>query len=242
MTIFNTRGLVLRVVKYGETSVIVTMLTSLFGIRSYMVNGVRTAKKSRMAHFFQPAALLELQVYNHELRNLQRIKEVGWAYLYRNVFCDVVQNTVAQYMVELLTRSVTEPEGNEWLFDFSMEALIQLDTAHGKIVANFPLFFAARLPHFLGFEITNNYTEETPLFAIREGKFIAIPAVPVECATEMQSIWIHEILSAHQPQNLDLPLNRDSRRQLLDVLHAFYRWHVPGMGNMKTPSILTQIL
>jgi DNA repair protein RecO (recombination protein O) len=39
----KTKGLVLRAVKYGETSLVVTMFTELFGVQSYMVNGVRTA-------------------------------------------------------------------------------------------------------------------------------------------------------------------------------------------------------
>ncbi len=40
MTLHNTKGIVLRTVKYGETSVIVTIFTELFGIQSYIVNGV----------------------------------------------------------------------------------------------------------------------------------------------------------------------------------------------------------
>ena len=41
----KTKGIVLRTVKYGETSLVVIMFTELFGIQTYMVNGVRSAKK-----------------------------------------------------------------------------------------------------------------------------------------------------------------------------------------------------
>ena len=41
--VHKTKGIVLRTVKYGETSVIVTILTELFGLQSYLVNGVRTS-------------------------------------------------------------------------------------------------------------------------------------------------------------------------------------------------------
>ena len=37
----KTKGIVLRTVKYGETSIIVTIFTELFGIQSYLVNGVQ---------------------------------------------------------------------------------------------------------------------------------------------------------------------------------------------------------
>ena len=81
--VHNTKGIVLRVVKYGETSVIVTIYTELFGIQSYIVNGVRTTSKkgASKASLFQPAAILDLIVYHNELKNLQRIKESRWSAL-----------------------------------------------------------------------------------------------------------------------------------------------------------------
>ena len=39
--LFKTKGIVMRAVKYGETSLVVTIFTELFGMQTYMVNGVR---------------------------------------------------------------------------------------------------------------------------------------------------------------------------------------------------------
>src|SRR5882724_4224239 len=82
--IHKTKGIVLRTVKYGETSVIVTIFTELFGVQSYLVNGVRTSSKkgSGKANLFQPGAILDMVVYHNELKNLNRIKEFKWDYLY----------------------------------------------------------------------------------------------------------------------------------------------------------------
>ena len=97
----KTKGIVLRVVKYGETSLIVTMFTELFGLQSYLINGVRTSTKkgSGKANLFQPTAILELVVYHNELKQLNRIKEFRWAYLYEHVFSDVPKNAVALFMI-----------------------------------------------------------------------------------------------------------------------------------------------
>jgi DNA repair protein RecO (recombination protein O) len=100
--IHSTKGIVLRTVKYGETSVIASIFTELFGVQSYMVNGVRTSGKTSKAHFFQPASILELQVYHNDLKNLQRIKDLKWSVLYKNIFSDITKNSVALFMVELL--------------------------------------------------------------------------------------------------------------------------------------------
>ena len=100
----KTKGIVLRTVKYGETSLIVTMFTELFGLQSYLVNGVRTSTKkgSGKANLFQPTAILDLVVYHNELKHLNRIKEFRWHFLYQHIFSDVPKNAVALFMIELL--------------------------------------------------------------------------------------------------------------------------------------------
>ena len=76
----KTKGIVLRVVKYGETSLVVTIFTELFGVQSYIVSGVRTSTKkgTGKANLFQPTAILDLVVYHNELKHLNRIKEFKW--------------------------------------------------------------------------------------------------------------------------------------------------------------------
>src|SRR3569833_24187 len=103
MQLHKTKGMVLRTVKYGDTSLIVTVYTELFGIQSYIVSGVRTFTKKGpgKANLFQPTAILDLVVYHNDLKHLQRIKEFKWDYLYKNLFFDVIKNAVALFMVEL---------------------------------------------------------------------------------------------------------------------------------------------
>src|SRR5687768_7873420 len=146
----KTKGIVIRTVKYGETSVIVSIYTELFGIQSYIVNGVRTFSKSGSgrANLFQPAAILELVVYHNELKNIQRLKEFRWGYLYKTLFFDVIKNSVALYMVELMQKSLKQPEPNPELFHFLEDAFLHLDESDEAIVANYPLFFSLHLPSF----------------------------------------------------------------------------------------------
>src|SRR5580658_5066580 len=106
MQLHKTKGIVLKIVKYGETSLITTVYTELFGIQSYLVNGVRSSSRKGpgKANLFKPAAILDLLVYHNDLKNLQRIREFTWAILYKNVFSDILQNAVALFMVELLQK------------------------------------------------------------------------------------------------------------------------------------------
>ncbi len=147
----KTRGIVLRTVKYGETSLIVTIFTELFGVQSYIVNGVRTSTKkgTGKANLFQPTAILDLVIYHNELKHLNRIKEFKWHYLYKHIFSDVPKNAVALFMIELVTKCLKQPEPNPELFEFCEDAFIHLDESSGSVMANFPLFFACIFRLFL---------------------------------------------------------------------------------------------
>src|SRR4051794_14343326 len=110
--IHKTKGIVLRSVKYGETSLVVTVFTELFGLQSYLVNGVRTIPKkgTAKANLFQPSSILDLVAYHNDFKNLQRLKEFRWAFLYQHVLSDIRKNAVAMFLIELLGKCLKEPE------------------------------------------------------------------------------------------------------------------------------------
>jgi DNA repair protein RecO (recombination protein O) len=173
----KTKGIVLRTVKYGETSIIVTIFTEMFGIQSYIVNGVRasTKKGAGKANLFQPSAILDLIVYHNELRNLQRIKEFKWSFLYQHILSDIKKNAVALFMVELLTKCLKQPEANEDLFHFAEDAFLHLDESNEMVTANFPLFFALHLAVFFGVlpnPLKGTFQDSENLyFDLKEGNF-----------------------------------------------------------------------
>ena len=162
--IYSTRGIVLRQVKYGETSIVATIYTEIFGIQSYLVNGVRTQSKTSKAALFQPSSLLDMQVYHNELKNLQRIKELKWSVLYHNILSDVTRNSVALYMVEVLHKCLKQQEAYADLFHFCEDAFIQLDGSNDEVAANFPLYFSIQLAQFFGIQLQDNYSEKRNIF------------------------------------------------------------------------------
>lgn len=242
--IYPTKGIVLRTIKFGETSLIVNIFTELFGVQSYLVNGIRTAKKSASkASLFQPTSLLEMEVYHNELKNLQRIKEFSWSYLYVNILSDVTKNAVGIYMVELLQKCLKQPENNTELFQFAETAFIQLDTAGEPITANYPLYFSVKLLFFFGVGIRNNYSEERSVLDLQEGIFMPIVPAHSYYVEGIYSYYISQLLKADNPADLSLlKLNKIARRELLIALQTFYALHFQEFGLMKTLPILQEIL
>ncbi|HYJ37673.1 MAG TPA: DNA repair protein RecO [Chitinophagaceae bacterium] len=244
--LYNTKGIVLRSIKYGETSLIVNIYTELFGIQSYLINGVRKASKrtTGSAASFQPAALLELVVYHNELKQLQRIKEFQWAYLYEHVFFDVKKNAVALFMVELLQKSFKQPEKNEELFYFIEDAFIHLDKAEEAVVANFPLYFALHLTVFFGFRIEDNSHHKGNLILdLEEGVFTSSYPSHQHYLEGLLAETTALILKTMQPAELEhIKLNQATRRQLLQAYEDFYALHLPEFGRLKTLPVLQELL
>jgi DNA repair protein RecO (recombination protein O) len=241
--IYSTKGIVLRTVKYGETSLIAAIFTEMFGIQSYIVNGARSQNKTSKAHFFQPSSILEMQVYHSELKNLQRIKDLSWSYLYRNILSDVTKNAVALYMVELLQKCLKQPEPNSDLFHFCETAFLQLDSSDIEITANFPLYFCMQLALFFGFRLQNNYSDERNLFNCREGNF-ANKILPNDYFVEAGiSYHISRLLKVSQPSDLlEIKLNKNIRKTILYALENYYAFHIPEFGVMKTLPVLHELL
>jgi DNA repair protein RecO (recombination protein O) len=232
-------------VKYGETSLIVTMFTELFGLQSYLVNGVRTSSKtgSGKANLFQPTAILDLVVYHNELKHLNRIKEFKWSYLYQHIFSDVPKNAVALFMIELLTKCLKQPEANPELFEFCEDAFIHLDESSGPVMANFPLFFALHLPVFFGFRITDEYSDNNSIVDLQEGMFVPERPDHFHFLEGKQAEVTSELLKMMQPEELEqLKLNHDFRRQLLFAYETYYALHIQDFGTMKTLPVLREVL
>ena len=246
----STKGIVLRTVKFGETSIIVLVFTEKFGVQSYLVNGVRisTKKGSGKANLFQPTAILDLVVYHHETKNLQRIKEFKWSHLYQHIFSDVPKNAVALFMVELLTKCLKQPEANADLFLFCEDAFIHLDESTGSVTANFPLFFALHLTNFFGLRPTNhpngaNMASGNLILDLKEGQFTnSIPGHPHFIEGKYAEIT-SELLKVMQPEELeDIKLNQDFRRQLLQAFETYYTLHIQDFGTLKTLPVLKELL
>ena len=241
--IHATKGIVLRIIKYGETSVIASIFTELFGIQSYIVNGVRTQGKTSKAHFFQPSSILEMQVYHNELKNLQRIKDLRWGYLYKNVLSNVTKNSVALYMVELLQKSLKQPEANADLFHFCEDAFMQLDIAGNEVTANFPIYFAVQLAYFFGLRIQDNYSAERNLFNISEGNFTNKSLSNDNFLEADTSAFFSQFLKVLQPEELkEIKLNKSIRRTILSVLENYYIFHIAEFSSLKTLPVLHELL
>ncbi|MEQ1552838.1 MAG: DNA repair protein RecO [Ferruginibacter sp.] len=241
---FKTKAIILRTTKYGETSLVVTAFTELFGVQTYMVNGVRTSKKTGLkAALYQPASLVDMEVYHNEKSTMHRIRECNNSFLFANVLTNVVKNSIAVFMMELLHKLLKQPEQNSDLFYFCEDVLIHLDSATNNVSANFPLFFSLQLSHFFGFKIDDNFSESNCFLNLQEGYFE--PAAPNHAyfLHGENAIITSDFLKIRNPTEMgQIKLNHLKRRELLAKYMDYYALHIQDFGQMKTLFVMQEVL
>src|SRR6201999_4495650 len=143
--------------------------------------------------------------------------------LYQHLLSNVIKNSIASYMVELLQKCLKQPETNADLFYFCEDALLQLDTASKSVTANFALYFALHLAHFFGFRINDDYTEEQTILDLAEGNFVAERPVHLNFLEGEYAQLTSQLLRVMQPHELEyFKLNQDTRRKLLLYYEDYY--------------------
>lgn len=241
----KTKGLVLRAVKYGDTSLVVAVFTELFGLQSYIVSGVRksTKKGSGPANLFQPGALLDLVVYHSSSKSLQRIKEFQWSSLYIDLYASVPKHSVCLFMMELLQRSLKQPEPNPDLFYFVEDCLLALDKSSDAVVANMPLFFSIHVAHFFGYRLVDEREEADSWLDLREGQFTSVAPIHPDRLEPTDASVVLQLLRVMHPDELaEIRLNREVRRRLLQSMELYYQLHQPDFGSLRSLPVLRAVL
>lgn len=238
--IYKGRGVVLHTLKYGDSSLIVYLLTDVGGRRSYMVQGARsrTGHGSKFA-LFQPAFPVEFEGLESTRMEMHRFKEVRAGFTLRDIPFDVRKSTIALFMAEVLYRLVRESEPNEALFGFVWNSVGALD-AMGGGVADFHLWFLANLSRFLGFCPGNEY-EEGAWFDMHEGLYTPVRPAHSGCMTQECTRILGEMVGREVDVLGTLGLNRRQRVDFLNAMLAYFGYHLDAISAVQSVRILREV-
>ena len=104
---------------------------------------------------------------------------------------------------------------------------------------NLHIYFLIELTKYIGFEPKNNYSIRTPYFDCREGQYTFNSlSLPLGLSKE-DSFLFSEFLKIN---SLKTNLSNLQRQQLLEILLAYYRLHIPGFNDIKSLEVLKEVL
>lgn len=234
----KTEGIVLKTVKYSESSVIATIFTKKFGSLSFIVQGLRSSKNKQKGNLIQSGNILQLEIYLKEQRNLNRIKEYSTAYIYTNA--NFIKQSILIFCIELISKCVKEHEVNERLYDYVSLFLIELDKDEHSI-ENKPLYFLLETASILGFEFSMQNILNGKYFNLERGKFEDVPTSTQSNLNENETLLLKKLIAVYYDKN-ELKFNSTERKILLEKLILYFRWHIPDFTDLKSPAVLHEVL
>lgn len=124
--IVTTSAVVLRSVKFQESSRIVTFYTEQFGRLAGIVKGARKSA-GRFGSSLQPMSQVSVVVYRKAGREVQTVSQCDLTVAYRRIPLELERMAVGLQMVELVTMITHDEEENRPLFDLLSGSLCALD-------------------------------------------------------------------------------------------------------------------
>jgi DNA repair protein RecO (recombination protein O) len=238
--LINSTGIILRSVKYSETSLILDIYTRAFGLKTYIVNGARKKNSALGAALLQVSNIVEIVAYNKENTKINRIKEVRISKVFSKLSFDIQRFSVALLILEILNKSVKDIVANEKLFDFVENILLFIDQ-NDVPPKNLHISALCEISKFLGFAPENNYAEKTCFFDLREGKFTEYKPLHNDFIEEPVSKYLHTILTNDFLQVEQMYFPRNFKHQLLEKLILYYKIHLTNFGMIKTYEVFKNI-
>ncbi len=237
----KTKGIVLRTIKYRESSLICQIYTLEMGLRSYIVSGVKSSKGRSKSAYFHPLSILRLVVYDKENADLNRIKEFELDTVFQNIPFDVVKGACALFMTEVLRSVLIEKNSNTEVYAFVEKQIHILEHATSRQLTVAPLLFLIGLADVLGFCPDGRDYKEDSFLDMREGLFVMHTPLHTDYFDKEESKAISQMLSVHH-DIAQLELKKSIRNVLRAKLLQYFKVHIDSFRDIQSDKILSQVL
>ncbi len=238
--ITKTRGIVLRSVRFGESSLIVDVLTKSSGRVSFMVHIPKTSKGKIKKQYFQPMTLLDFEYDFRQRSNLQRIKDVRVSLPYSSIPIDPAKSCISLFLSEFIYYATRNEQENPTLFTYISTSLEWLDNAYEDF-ANFHLVFMMRLGKFLGF---HPFLEDfTPgcFFDLRNGCFTLSMPLHTDFLNAADAGYLYNLMRMNFDTMKLFKLSHDDRNRITEIVLRYYKLHLPNMPELQSFDILREV-
>lgn len=240
----ETGAIVLKQVKYGETSLIVTLYTAVFGLQHYLVQGVRSTKSTSLkANLFRPGNIIQAVVYHQPNKNLQRIKEASILYLDQSTSNHIVKNGMILYLVELIQKSIVDAEPNPEIYEWIVDCIRNIDTYSIGAIANYPIVYTLQWCTLCGIGISFENSLAQQFFDLQRSEFVESSAIHHAHYLHADEIKILQQLQHATVDNAYLvKTNGQQRHLILTQLIQFIRFHISDMPAIHSVDILHTLM
>ena len=243
----KSRAIVLHTTRQGDSSLVVHVLDAATGRQGFYLRGLGKSRKGSAAAAFHPLSVLEAVTASTPRSSLLYLREIEPLFPLNGIRTDIRKSATAQFVCEVLWRTLRTGDGDPELFAWLVEAIAALEAAPG--IANFAAWWLVGYSARMGFRPEDNWSEEAPVFDIISGRFqpgfgwsvphgqkepdgesalrrqnlrLAGTTGSGQCFSPEESLLLHRMLTLPFEEAMALPLSAARRngfsRRMIDYL------------------------
>jgi DNA repair protein RecO (recombination protein O) len=237
----TTEGIVLRTVKFRDTSLIADVFTRTLGLKTYIINGVFRNKPKYAPSMLELGCVLDMVVYNREGKNINRVKELKSA-IYPNLSIGNIHRlAVKMFIVELTRKTIRTDEVQMEIYDFLRSCIWSIEDS-SKSFSNIHLYYMVCLLDLVGLSPDLSDWPKYKILHIQEGRLIAEePEIGMFIPSHIVASII-ELLQGHKEHLEEVKLGKEQRRAIIEHLMLYYIYHIDKFPHLNTYSIYKQLL
>lgn len=233
----KTLGIVIKVIKYGESSAICHIYTQEFGLIGFHIPAVFNGKgKGKIkSAYLQALQLLEISFNYNKTKNLQSLSEASCPFIFNITH---YQNQAFYHVTcELIQQTLKENEINLPLFKYIQQSLLPS--------INEPLHYWAlpstmvNLLYFHGCAPNISTYKSHSFLDLQEGVFRTQFLSLKNVANETSSAAIYLLLKEEKDK---LPLDSKLRTEVIDDLERYFRYHINEHLELKSRAIWGEVM
>lgn len=250
MSLEKTEGIVVRKIRWHETSNIVTSYTKDFGKIKLLAKGV-FRPKSKLTGSLELFSLVAFVFYKREKTELYTLGSADLLTSFSGISEDIKRYAIASAGMELLDRLITGEESNPRIFKLSVKFLAEVESADEKDLEPLLWAYALKLSVYLGYGpkidkcvvCGKRYTSGFFLFSLERGGIVCDrcaqkDALYLRLSKESLN-WLKKIQNHDFPGNFKISLK--SLKEIRSFILDFLSYHTGRGGELKSLEFLKKI-
>lgn len=233
--------IVLRTVKFGDSGMVVQLLTENSGKEGLLFRGVGKSNKTNAFAYLHPLSILEAEVTHSKSGSLGYLKSFHPKYRLNSLRSNAIKANIALFMCELINKTIHEGQGDSRLYSYIRDSIVLLDSMESDY-SNYHLLFIVRLASLLGFQPENNYSPINNLFDIERAVFVSLGHKSDYSLSTDDSEVLHLILSNDITDVMAIKLSGEKRFSFINSFIKYLEHHLDYKLNLKSHLVLNEII
>ncbi len=236
----KSKAIVLRTVKYGESRLIVDLLTREAGRVSVVCQLTKSGRGKVKKQLLQPMTMLDVAFDYRKNIALQHFQDLRIGQVYRSLLFDPYKLSITLFLSEFLIYATRDETDNRQLYDFIEASLLWLDNADSGF-ANFHLVFMLRISLFIGFYPNLDDYREGCWFDLREGCFTPLRPVHNDCLRPDEAARMRVIMRMSLDNMRLFRMSRSERNRCAEIILYYYRLHQFDFPELRSLDVLKEL-